>query len=116
MSSWRHLGALLGPSWGTIEALLGLSEGVLGPSWGSTVCETSRGLLGPHDSNGGASSGQLPHRKLKKGVLEPSWAALGALLGPSWGPLGPLLGLSWVLSGRFGSVWDASRDHIRSHG
>ena len=43
------------------------------------------------------------------GLLVPSWAHLGAILGPSWailGPLGAILGPSWTILGCLGASWD----------
>ena len=101
MPLWRHLGALLGSSWGLLGALLGLFWRVLEPSWGS-LGGSGRPLgavLGPIAKKERGNKFRSPPGRLKKSVLGPSWAdlgallgALGAVLGPSWAPLGSLWG------------------------
>ena len=100
-ATWSHLGALLGCSWGPLRALLGLFWGVLGPSWGSFWRSGGplRAILEATAEKRGRRQFPSPPGRLKKSILGPSWAALGALLGalgavlgPSGAPLGPLLG------------------------
>ena len=88
------LGALLGLSWGPLGALLGLSWGPLGGLGGPLGA-----ILEAIDQRMGGSLCGSPRRGPKMSLLEPSWAALGAVLGalgavlgPSWAPLGALLG------------------------
>ena len=68
-------GGLLGPSWGSWDALGAL----LGRSWGAA-------------SGGGGTLDKLPPRlELRFFLFGRSWGALGALLGRSWAALGTLL-------------------------
>ena len=71
-------GALKIASWGSLGALLGAMERLLGPSWRPSI--KRRG--GP----------RFP---------SPLWGHQNRLLGLSWGPLGPLLG---ALGGRLGGL------------
>ena len=95
----RHLGAILGPSWGNLGprwghpgAILGLPWGLLGPSWAffgplRTILGPSLGDLGAilraSWSLGGHFVASLGLFGAPWGLLRPSWGHLGAILGPS---------------------------------
>ena len=96
--SWALLGPILGPSW----ALVGL----LGASWGSpgAFLGVSFGLSGP-------SWGHPAHNVSQPYLLAPLfdrswafWGRFGALLGPSWDPSGSLWGLSRASRGAPGPL------------
>ena len=93
LSSWDHLGSILGPSWvhlGPSWAILGPSWGHLGPSWDhlGTILGPSWAILGPSWAILGPS---WDHLGPSWGVFEGSWGVFGG----SWGGLGNVLGKSW---------------------
>ena len=87
---------LVGPSWGSIGALLEVFRAFLGPCWR----QSKKMRVAPIS---------VPPRCPTYRLLEPSWDALGALLGPSWSPTGQswgVLGPSWAFLGpSLGSSW-----------
>ena len=77
--------------------MLEASGALLGPR--GALLEVLKAFLGPSMKEGEGSLTASPRRDPKMSLLEPSWTALGAVLGafgavlgPSWGPLGALLG------------------------
>ena len=86
------LGALLGPSWGSLGGLLGLSWGPLGSPGGPLGA-----ILEVIDQKRGGPPVPPPLWGPQNRLLGRSWSPLGALLGA----LGAVLGASWAPLGAF---------------
>ena len=93
------LGAIWGPSWGS----LGPTWGHLGPSWGHLGAIL--GHLGPSWGHLGAILGRLG------AIFGPCWAILGHI-GPSWGHLGTSLGDLGAILDHLAAILGPSRGHL----